>query len=175
MSTNITVGTIMTQTYKILYSRKENHYASDLMYPVVIFDPTEHENLLDEVIVLPISRDDKSNLVKARKYSVQTLTLPDWLNHIIFEQYQEHFLKLFRTDLIDQLGEQSVKFIKHEPYKCQIVHELLKTKQFKNPFRADMNKLIRDWLNNPNPQYDSPLTPNQWKACRIRDKPYIGD
>lgn len=41
------------------------------------------------------------------------------------------------------------------------VKVLLTTKKFRSEFRASLAKQVRDWINNPNPQYDTPLSAKQ--------------
>jgi hypothetical protein len=41
------------------------------------------------------------------------------------------------------------------------IYKLLKVKRFRSEFRASLAKQIRTWLDNPNPSYETPLSPKQ--------------
>ena len=53
----------------------------------------------------------------------------------------------------------------------EILYTLLGTKKFRNEFRAKLAEQVRNWLNDPEPKYRTPLSPKQM-ACA--DTRYFG-
>ena len=49
-----------------------------------------------------------------------------------------------------------------------ILYTLLGTKKFRNEFRAKLAEQVRNWLNDPEPKYRTPLSPKQMACADTR-------
>lgn len=50
----------------------------------------------------------------------------------------------------------------------EILYTLLGTKKFRNEFRAKLAEQVRNWLNDPEPKYRTPLSPKQLACADTR-------
>ena len=116
---------------------------------------------------------DDDRPVKIKRWNVIEVKLPDWLTpgEWIPHRVEWKFAWGLGVDVNwpEAWQRSLMKDIKN-PAQRLAVAKLLKTKNFRSPFRADLRKQLEEWLNLPTEKrkYPSPFSRGQWEALLDR-------
>lgn len=108
---------------------------------------------------------DNDMLVEVDKYAVGEVELPDWMT---CSEYLRH-----QTDFKYYLGfggqltwprQWFFRIIRFGEYGRYAAIKLLNVKKFRSTFRMSLRSQLEAWLNDPNPQHQSPFSPRQWEC-----------
>lgn len=103
----------------------------------------------------------------------------------LVEQYREHMVRKERhekavhlvhkhNERLLQAHHMGVTISQYKRLKVlgsdsyDILYTLLGTKKFRNEFRAKLAEQVRNWLNDPEPKYRTPLSPKQMACADTR-------
>jgi hypothetical protein len=127
---------------------------------------------LEEEVSRCLNWDD-NRPVKIKRWGVVEVKLPDWLTpgEWIAHRVDWKFAWGMGVDVNwpEAWQRALMKDIKNAAQRLAVT-KLLKTKNFRSSFRADLRKQLEEWLNLPteNRKYPSPFSRGQWEALLDR-------
>lgn len=153
-----------TKTYTVLYDGGMNENSDTAKDPVA-----EWAGQVDlNTEVTQCLNWDNDMLVTSKRYALREVTLPAWLplNEWIRERITWSYVWGFGADASwPEAWQRGLCEIGGEAERLAVI-ELLKTKNFRNPFRQSLRDQIVKWFGTPEGErkYSSPLSRGQWNA-----------
>ena len=152
-----------TITYTVLYDGGNNENSNSAKSPVA-----EWTGQVDlEATVTQCLYWDDDRLVTVKRYALKQVTLPAWLplNEWIRTYITWSYVWGFGADPVWPEAWQRGLGTMGEVERLAVIG-LLKTKNFRNPFRKSLRDQIVAWFETPGDErkFGSPLSRNQWNA-----------
>jgi hypothetical protein len=123
---------------------------------------------LEEEVSRCLNWDD-NRPVTTKRWEVVEVKLPDWLTPSEWISYRVAWKYVWGMGADvnwPEVWQRSLlKDVKGAAQRLAVV-KLLKTKNFRSPFRANLRKQLEEWLNLPveKRKYPSPFSRGQWEA-----------
>lgn len=151
------------KTHEILFSRGGNENATTAPDPVAVW--TGQVDL--ETTDMYCASSDMDMLVPCKKYEVHTVTLPDWLSPEEWIANTIGWKYTWGCGVDPEWPEAWQRGLKNMGSAAQRVAcaDLLRTKKFRNTFRASLCEQLKKWLEGDS-DFASPFSARQW-GCLI--------
>jgi len=151
----------------VLFER--NGEVSDTLAPLREFDPAKDAELLEEQKAFIQGPDDFTQY-EAPRFLVKRVVLPDWMDPAEWCRNEIDWRYLWAIVPAEwpETWQRALMLVKERagmPAVLAIVN-LLKTKEFRSPFRRSLRDQIVEWMETPEEdrKYKLPLSPRQFDA-----------